>query len=139
MKIVLTLLLLAVPAFAADSNAKLEKEVSASMDAWKQAMLKGDAAVLEKLYSSDLTYEHSSAKLETKAEAIASATKPGEIAKAIDIRNSATRLYGNTAVVRLEGNFTSYNGTVNNLDMIMVWIKGASGWQLVARQATKRP
>ncbi len=51
------------------------------------------------------------------AEAIASATKPGEIAKAIEIHKSTTRIYGNTAVVRTEGDFTSYKQDgLNHLD-----------------------
>ena len=70
MKKLLILLLLALPAFAADSS-KAEKDVLAALDAWKQAFLKNDAATLDKLYNKDLAYTHSSAKVQNKAEAIA--------------------------------------------------------------------
>jgi len=135
MKTVLALVLLIVPAFAADSA----KEVAAVMETWRQAMLKGDAGTLDKLYSKDLTYTHSSAKNETKAEAIENATKAGSVAKGMELHNPTTRIYGNTAIVKGTGDFTNASGGVTHLDFLMVWIKSAQGWQLVARQSTKLP
>jgi ketosteroid isomerase-like protein len=139
MKIVLGLLLLIAPAFGADAGSKAEKEVVAAMDAWKTAMLKGDAAALDKLLSKDLTYVHSSAKNESKAECIENATKPGSVAKAIELHNPTYRVYGNTALVKATGDFTNATGTVTHLDFLMVWMKNPQGWQLAARQATKIP
>lgn len=135
MKLALALLLLFVPAFAADAT----HEVNAAVDTWKTAMLKGDAATLDKLYHKDLSYTHSSAKVEDKTEAIANATKAGSVAKAIEIRDQTAHVYGNTAIVRFKGDFTSATGTVNHLEMLMVWLKSPQGWQLLARQATKLP
>jgi ketosteroid isomerase-like protein len=139
MKIALALLLLIVPAFAADSNPKAEKEVSAAMAAWKTAMTKGDATALGKLYHPDLIYTHSTAKDETKAEAIENACAPTGIAKSIDLRDVVTHIYGSTAIVKAKGDFVSHDGTMNHLDVVMVWLKGPQGWQLLARQATKLP
>jgi hypothetical protein len=136
MKIVFALLLAMAPAFAA---APTEKEVTTVMETWRQAMLKGDAATLDKLLSKDLTYVHSSAKNETKAECIENATKPGSVAKSIELHNVTTRMYGATAIVKGTGDFTSGAGALSHLDFVMVWVKGAQGWQLVARQATKIP
>jgi ketosteroid isomerase-like protein len=135
MKLALALLLLALPVLAADPAA----EITAAIEAWKTAMLKGDAAALDKLYHKDLTYTHSSATVETKSVAIASATRAGNLSKGIELRDIKVRPYGNTAIVNAKGDFTSANGTVNHLELLMVWMKSASGWQLVARQATKLP
>jgi ketosteroid isomerase-like protein len=135
MKLVLALALLCAPMFAADSS----KEIAAVVETWRQAMLKGDAATLDKLYSKDLTYTHTSAKTETKAESIENATKAGSIAKAIELHNPTCRVYGNTAIVKGTGDFTNATGGVTHLDFLMVWMKSAAGWQLVARQATKLP
>lgn len=135
MKLALALLLLFVPAFAADNT----KEIAATIEKWKSAMLKGDAAALDKLYHKDLTYTHSSALVENKAVAIASATKAGGLAKAIELRDTTTRVYGNTAIVETKGDFTNAAGVVNHLEVLLVWVKSPQGWQLVARQATKLP
>jgi hypothetical protein len=137
MKTILAIALLALPLFAGDSAPKSDKEITAAVDTWKQAMLKGDAATLDKLYSKDLTYEHSSGKTETKTESIANATKPDGIAKAIEFHNPSIRVYGNTAIVKSLADFTNHTGAVSHLDVLMVWIKSGTTWQLVARQSTK--
>jgi ketosteroid isomerase-like protein len=134
---ILAIALLAIPLFAADSGPKSDKEITAALDAWKQAMLKGDAATLDRIYSKDLTYEHSSGKTETKAESIANATKPDGIARAIEFHNPAIRVYGNTGIVKSLADFTNSAGAVSHLDVLMVWIKTGAAWQLVARQSTK--
>jgi ketosteroid isomerase-like protein len=139
MKIVLALLLLIVPCFAADTNPKAEKEVTAAVDAWKAALLKGDATALGKLYHADLVYEHSTAKNETKAEAIQAATAPDGIYKGVDLHDVTIRIYGNTALYKSKGEFTTHAGVVNHLDTLMVWVKTGQGWQLVSRQSTKLP
>ena len=136
MKATLALVLLAIPILAAEPSAK---EVSAVVESWRQAILKGDAASLDKLYHADLTYEHSSGKVETKSESIANATKPGSVAKDVQFHNPSVRIYGNTAVFKSVGDFTSATGTTNHLDVLMVWIRFPQGWQLVARQSTKIP
>ena len=135
MKTAFALLLFLVPVFAADSSGN--KEITSVVDSWKSAVLNGDAAALDKLYHADLTYTQSSGKTETKAEAIAASTKPGSLTKAVEILELSPRIYGKTAVVKMKGNLTSADGTVNHLDILMVWIKSAQGWQLVARQSTK--
>jgi ketosteroid isomerase-like protein len=137
MKFVLALLVLIAPAFAADPKA--EKEVLALTETWRQAMLKGDAAVLEKLYHPDITYSHSTAKTEMKAEAIANATGPGMVLKGLELRNIKVRVFGNTATVKSQGDFTTAAGVVNHLDSLMVWVKTGKDWQLIARQSTKLP
>jgi ketosteroid isomerase-like protein len=139
MKTAFALLLFIAPVFAAEPASKAEKEVMATVDTWKQAMVKGDAAALGKLYHSDLTYEHSSGKTETKAESIEAATKPGAVAKSIEFKDPTVRVYGNTAIVKSVGDFTGATGTVSHLDVLMVFVKSPQGWQLVARQSTKIP
>ncbi len=139
MKIALSLLLLIVPVFAAEPATTATKEVAATLETWKQAIVKGDAATLGKLYHADLTYTHSSGKTETKAESIENATKAGSVAKAVDFHDPSIRVYGNTAIVKTAGDFTNAAGTVNKLEVLMVFVKTPMGWQLVARQATKLP
>jgi ketosteroid isomerase-like protein len=134
MKTIFALTVLAISAVAAEPSSK---DVAAVVDTWRAAMLKGDAAALDKLYHADLTYEHSSGKVETKSESIANATKPGSVSKDIQFHDPAIHIYGNTATYRAIGDFTNASGAVSHLNVLMVWIRFPQGWQLVARQSTK--
>ncbi len=135
MKTVLSLLLLAFSAFASLAD----QEITAATEAYRVAMLKGDAVALDKLYHADLTYEHSSGKTETKAEAIAAASKPGSVAKNIVFKDPTVRVYGNTGIFKAKGDFTNAAGETSHLDVLMVFVKASGKWQLVARQSTKFP
>ncbi|HZL56436.1 MAG TPA: nuclear transport factor 2 family protein, partial [Bryobacteraceae bacterium] len=92
-----------------------------------------------KLYASELVYEHSSAKNETKTESIENATKADGIPQSVQFHNPSIHVYGNTATFKSVGDFTNHAGAVSHLDVLMVWVKSGSGWQLVARQSTKIP
>ena len=142
MKTWIVLLWCALFLSAADTGSKAEKEVLAAMDAWKQATLHKNRAALEALLHEDLTYSHSSAKNESKADVIQSVTKGAASVEAIDFTDTTVRIYGNTALVK--GNVTIRNNTggkttTANLNILHVWVKGPKGWQLVARQATRLP
>lgn len=127
---------------AAAPEPKAEKEVLAAMDAWKQATIKKDGAALEKLLHPDLTYSHSSAMNQSKAEVIKAVTTGKATTEAIAFIDPAVRVYGKTALVKGKVDITnSTDGKSNtaHLDILHVWIKGPQGWQLVARQATRLP
>jgi len=137
-----TLFLLAAAMLrAATPDAKTEKEVLAALDTYKQAMMKKDAATLQKVLADDLTYTHSSNLHETKAAVIES-LKNNTVYEAIDFKDPKVRVYGNTALVKCDTDFKNNNaGTVvvNKLNILHVFVKGPQGWQLVARQATRYP
>jgi ketosteroid isomerase-like protein len=139
MKLALAAILFGLTLTAAAPDAKSEKDLAQALETWRTAMLKGDAATLGKLYHPDLNYVHSSAKNETKSEAIENATKPDGIAKAIDLHNPVIHIYGDTAIVKATADFTSHVGDRSHLDILMVWLKMPAGWQLLARHATKIP
>jgi ketosteroid isomerase-like protein len=136
------LLLSASVLSAAGSDSKGEKEVLAAMDAWKQATMKKDGAALEKLLHPDLSYTHSSAKNETKADVIkAVTTGPGTV-EAIKFIDNTVRVYGNTALVKGKVDITNNTAgktATSNLDILHVWLKGSQGWQMVGRQAIRLP
>jgi ketosteroid isomerase-like protein len=136
MKSALALLLLVLPVFAAGPA---EKEVLATVEAWKQAALKGDAIALGKLYHEDLAYTHSNAMTQNKAVAIAAETKPDGIYKGVEMRDLSVHVYGNTAILEYKLDLTHFAGDTAHLHEIMVWLKSVQGWQLVARHATKLP
>jgi ketosteroid isomerase-like protein len=126
------------PAFAASPG---EKAVLAAVDAWKEAMLKKDRAALEKLFHADLSYGHSSAVLETKAQAIPHIVD-GEGWEKIELTDTTVRLQGNVAIVNGKTDMHQRNKgkptTISKLLVLMVWVKGPQGWQMIARQAVRR-
>ena len=130
---------MAQPALAAGSG---EKEVLAAMDGLKDAMLKKDRAALDKIFHADLTYGHSSAKVENKAEAIAHMVD-GLGWEAIELADTTVRLHGNVAIVNGKADFHERKkdqpASVAKLLILTVWVKGPHGWQLIARQAVRRP
>jgi ketosteroid isomerase-like protein len=126
---------------AATPDAKTEKEVLAALDTYRQAMMKKDAATLQKVLSDDLTYTHSSNLHENKA-AVLESLKNTTVYEAIDFKDLKVRVYGNTALVKGDVDFKNNNAgtvTVNKLNILHVLVKGPQGWQLVARQATRYP
>ena len=127
--------------WAANPDPKVEKEVLAAMEAYKQALLKRDATAMAKLLADNLTYTHSSNLHQDKA-AVLAALKGNSFQEAIDYKDLKVRSYGNTAVVTGDQDFkNNVAGVVSmsHLNVTLVFVKGPQGWQMVARQATKYP
>jgi ketosteroid isomerase-like protein len=130
---------MAQPAFGASSG---EREVLSALDGMKEALLKKDRATLEKIFHPDLTYSHSSATVENKVQAIAR-VMDGLGWEAIELADTTVRLHGNVAIVNGKADLHQRNKdkptTVIKLLILTVWVKGPQGWQLIARQAVRRP
>jgi uncharacterized protein (TIGR02246 family) len=120
--------------------AEPEKEVLTAMDNWRRAMIAKDGAMLEKLYAPDLTYTHSSGKNESKAEAITAVVNGKGKTEKIEFADSTVRVYGKTALVKCKVTMiasTDGKQASTNLNILHVWVKNSSGWQLAARQAIR--
>ena len=119
-----------------------EKAVLAALDAWTEAMVKQDRPALEKLFHPDLSYTHSSATVETKAQAITH-IMDGAGWEAIELSDTTVRLQGNVAIVNGKTDMHQRNRgkstTISKLISLSVWVKGRQGWQMIARQAVRRP
>ena len=112
-----------------------EAAVRSAHEALVKAARAGDAATLNKLLADGLQYSHSSAKLETKQEAIDAMVK----SKAnYEIHSQTIHVYGNAATIRAR--LTSHGATGDiPLAMLMVWVKNGGNWQLVERHTTRIP
>ena len=142
MKSALTLVLLTLSSFAAPAFADAsqdEKDILARLAVWKQAALQADATTLGKLFHKDLMYSHNTAKIENKEQAIAGAISPATKTKAIDYHDLTTHIYGTTAVMYGQFDITTAAGNLNHLHVLIVWLKGPQGWQMVARHSVKLP
>jgi len=130
-------LLVFVAAAASLSAADPKTEVLASIETWKQAILKKDAKALEPLLHPDLLYSHSDGRTETKADILKSMPNT----QSIKFAEPNVRVYGDTVLVKGNAEFVNNaagGGTTTlNLSLLQVWIKTSKGWQLVGRQSTR--
>jgi ketosteroid isomerase-like protein len=134
----LALLSAAVLSAAAPTPAQ-QKEVMAAMNAWIQATAKQDVAALQKILHDELTYTHSSAATQTKAEVLKD-VQEGRGPAGIELAETSVRIYDNTALVKAMVTVRSRNPNAAApapLSILHVLAKGPQGWQVVARQATR--
>jgi ketosteroid isomerase-like protein len=117
-----------------------EQEVLAAQDLWRQAMTRKDRAAFEKVLHADLRYGHSSGLIETKAQAIQHVLSSTAIWERIDFQDTLVKVQGDTAIVTGKVDVHqrgTKNRTLIKLVVLSVWKKGAPGWQMIARQATR--
>ncbi len=139
----LTVVLLSVSSLAfaqgKTSNA-VEQAILKLEQQWEDALLKSDAAALEKLYDETMLYTHSSGSVDDKAKyinAIRSGATKYQSMKRDDIK---VRVYGNTALVTCHWEVHVLAGT-NKIDTnaryLHVYVKQKDGWKMVSHQATR--
>ena len=125
-----------VPAWAANPPA-LEKEVTAAINSFRQAMLTGDKALMGKLLHPDLTYCHSSGSTEDRATVMSKTMK----SEYFEYTETSIRIHGTTALVKnvTDMRNAAAKDTPNRLNVLYVWVKGSDGWQLMARHPIRLP
>lgn len=122
------------------SQSKEAVAVQNSVEQLKKAMIDADKAALEKLTADDLSYGHSSGRVENKTEFIESLVSGKSDFLTMDLTNQTVKVSGNTAIVRhnLSGNINDGGtpGTVK-LFVMLVWVKQGKQWKLLGRQAVR--
>lgn len=104
------------------------------------AMFQNDLTTLETLLADDLTYTHSSSKVESKAEFLESLRSGKLRYLAAERSDLAVRLYGDTAVVtgRAEMKVSSPGGELTlPVRFTEVWVRSGGAWKLAAWQSTR--
>jgi ketosteroid isomerase-like protein len=115
-----------------------ETAVSAAVEALRKAMVAGDQAALEKLAMDELSYGHSSGRLENKAEFIATLTSGKAGFSAIDLSDQTVNVVDKIALVRHVFNGTRRKeGDKMKLAILTVWLQQQDQWKLLARQAAR--
>ena len=138
MRLIIGILIAVSTCLSADSpTGNLQKEVLAAMETYKNGMTQKDGAALDKVLSPDLTYTHSGGQLQTKAEVIKSITSGSTIIEKIQFSDTTVKVYGNMALVKGRVDLWHSPTNIVHMDVLHVWVNGAHGWQMVARQATK--
>ena len=117
-----------------------EKDVAAAVESLRKAMVDADKAALEKLAAPELSYGHSSGKVEDKASFVETLVTGKSDFTSINLNEQTIKVVDNTALVRhkLQGETMDGGkpGTVN-IGVLLVWQKQVGVWRLIARQAFK--
>ena len=117
-----------------------EKEVASRVEALRLAMISADKTALENLTSEDLSYGHSSGKIEGKDSFVESIVTGGSRFMTIVLSEQTVKIVDKTALVRhklvAETGTKEKPGTAN-LGVLLVWQKQKGEWKLIARHATK--
>lgn len=134
-----SLLWVAPPALAQDDATA----VAGAVEKLRVLLLKPDRSALEALLVDELSYGHSSGKVDTKASLVDSLMTGASAFPQLAIENQSVRVVQDAAVVRhiLSGDTISKGkpGKIN-LHVLTVWQKQKNGeWKLLARQAVSAP
>lgn len=118
------------------------KDVAAAVEVLRKALVSGDRAALESITAKDLTYGHSSGKVENRKEFLDQVVSGRTDFTEITLTDQSIIVTGNIATVRhtLTAATNDAGKGVGNiqLSILMVWTKQNEGWKLLARQAVKK-
>jgi len=125
---------------AALAQSPQEAGVAGAAEKLRVAMIDPDARGLDALVAPELSYGHSSGRVENKAEFIASLMNGSSDFVTLDLTEQSVHVVKDTAVVRHVLNATTNDsgkpGTVS-LKVLQVWQNQAGQWKLLARQAVR--
>lgn len=115
--------------------------VEAAVSSLTKAMLAADRAKLEALTASQLSYGHSSGRIETQKEYVDVVAGRKTVYKSIELSKQTVAVVGNNAIVRHAWESESGPGdgkwNVSKIGVLQVWQKQGADWKLLARQAFK--
>ena len=120
----------------------VEADVLRADDQRFDAMQRGDWTALDAALADDLTYVHSTARLESKAEHIANLRAGKPHYRGIAPRERSARVHGGIGVVNgvsemhVENAGKEQRFTVRYL---AVYAKSGDGWRMIAWQSTRVP
>ncbi len=119
---------------------KSETQLKNSVEALRKAMIDADKVALDQLIAPELSYGHSSGKIESKTDFVGSLTLGESDFVTIDLSEQTIEIVGKTAIVRHNLAAATSNGgkaATTKLHVLTIWQKQNGSWKLLARQATK--
>jgi len=119
-----------------------EGAVLAAVEAWRKAVIAADKSALEKITVAELSYGHSSGRLENKAQFIEALTSGKSGFAAIDLSDQTVNVVDKVALVRHVFTGTRRSPPAGEspkvkLAILTIWLQQQDQWKLLARQATK--
>jgi ketosteroid isomerase-like protein len=126
--------------YVAATAASGDKDVAQAVDHLTQAMLHKNIPQLESLTAQNLTYGHSSGKIQDKKEFIADIETGTSAFKTLEMQNQTISVSGDVALVRNHFSAQALKGTEvipTEIENFQIWQKQKGKWLLVGRQAFK--
>jgi len=133
-------LLLAAPLAAAPTAA--ESAVLAAEQARVSALIQDDFAALERILADELTYTHSNASVDTKAQFLSSLRSGRLKYKSLEHSDQRVRVYGEAAILTGRTNVHSvFEGQEMRptLRFTIVYVNKAGRWQMAAWHSARVP
>jgi hypothetical protein len=130
---------LTTPVLAASAD---EEAVAKKVEAFRLAQIAADPKALGALCADEVSYSHSSGKVEDKATFVANATDGKSKFLSIEYKDPTIKVVGPAAIVRFhwvaEQEMAADGKKVpTNLHILMNWQKQGDDWKLLSRAATK--
>jgi ketosteroid isomerase-like protein len=122
------------------TQSKDEKIILAAVERLNNALVTADSSALDKLTTTELSYGHSSGKVEDKQTFIHNAVSGSFKFLSINATDQVVILAKRNAIVRhLFTAKATNNGAPADvkLGVLLVWQKQGRAWKLLARQAVK--
>ena len=141
MKKIIILLLLST-SIMVKAQSKDETAVLAAVENMRLALISGDRTALENIAATDLSYGHSSGKIQDKAAFVEAIASGSSDFVTIDFKNQTVKVTGKTALVRHELHAKTNDGGKPgeaHIGILLVWQKEGKQWKLLGRQAFKLP
>ncbi|MHA6246780.1 nuclear transport factor 2 family protein [Pontibacter sp. CAU 1760] len=126
--------------FAAKAQSKEAAEVATAVEKFNQAMVSADKDQLNNITAEELSYGHSSGKVQDKAAFVDDVVNGAFDFLKINVSDQSVRIAGNTAIVRhiFSSEATNNGNRVNiRIGNLLIWQKQKGHWKLLARQAFK--
>jgi len=125
---------------AQSADAAADQEVRQAIEKYRTALLRRDVETLEQIWADDYTFTNGAGETHSKAQRLANlksgATSLDSISQEEDMK---VRVHGNVAVatgrVTIKGQYSGKQAS-GQYRSINVWVKGGTGWQLIANQLT---
>lgn len=117
-----------------------DKDVAQAVDHLTLAMLHKDIPELNALTAENLTYGHSSGKIQDKQAFIADIETGKSAFKTLEMQNQTITVSGDVALVRHHFSAQALKGTEvvpTEIENLQIWQKQNGKWLLVGRQAYK--
>ncbi|HVZ06313.1 nuclear transport factor 2 family protein [Rhodopila sp.] len=130
----------ALAASNAASAATDEASVANAVEAYRKAIFTRDKAALEAMVLPQLSYGHSSGKVQNRQEFVAGATDPKTTQKSLEFSNTWNSVVGDNAISRFIWTGESESegkATQIRIGVMIVWKNQGGAWKMLARQAYK--
>jgi len=123
-----------------NGQSKSETAVAKATEELRAAMVNADKNALDKLTADQLSYGHSSGKIEDKTSFVNNIATGASDFVSIDLTEQTISVSGKTAIVRhilkAKTNDGGRPGEAH-IRILLIWQKQSGGWKLLARQAVK--